>query len=179
MPLSHEEFISLYTAAQPAIQRYVSYHIPDYHAVQDVMQKTAVALWKKAGEYETGSDFQRWAVTVARYEVLLARRAVARGRLVLTDDLCERVEARAGGMTFDRIEGERRALSTCLARLSVRQRDVLKERYAEGKTCARIARERGANQGQVRTQLCRIRAALRRCIARALGDGGRAQEAGA
>src|SRR6186713_204431 len=75
---SHEEFLKLYAATQPALQHFLAAHISDLHEVDDLLQEVAVCLWKKFSQFTPGTSFRKWAIGVARFEVLHARRAHAR-----------------------------------------------------------------------------------------------------
>jgi RNA polymerase sigma-70 factor (ECF subfamily) len=159
-----EEFLAAYTAAQPALQRFVAAHLPDLHAVQDVMQEVAITLWKNFHEYTPGTSFQKWAIKVARFKVLHARRSHARRRTVLTPELEERVAEHYAEIDFETIESRRRALEGCLGKLPAAHRELVVERYRKGRSCIDLARSRSASEEKIRVQLFRIREALRRCV---------------
>ena len=108
--MTTEQFLSLYTAAQSALRQFILAHIPDLHEAEDVMQEVAVLLWKKFPEFEPGTSFPKWAIRVAQYEILHARRAHARRRIVLTPKLSDRAAERYETMDFAQVETERRAL---------------------------------------------------------------------
>lgn len=172
-----ESFLSHFTSAQPVLQRFVAAHIPDLHEVEDVMQEIAICLWKNFDDYDLGSSFRRWAIRVAQYKVLHARRSHARRRVVLTPGLADRAAELYSNLDFETVEARRRALDHCLERLPPAQRELVVERYRSGKTCARIARQRGSKESLVRTRLCRIRSALRKCVNTFLGpSSGKAKE---
>src|SRR5678815_5021173 len=73
-----QDFLKLYASAQPALQHFIAAHIPDLHEVDDLMQEVAVCLWKKFSQFVPGTSFRSWAIRVAQFEILHARRAHAR-----------------------------------------------------------------------------------------------------
>ncbi len=164
-----EDFLGLFTAAQPGLQRFVAAHLPDLHEVQDVMQEVAVTLWKNFHEYRPGSSFRSWAIRVAQFKVLHARRDHARRRYILTPALEEKVARHYEELDFEQIESRRRALDRCLEKLPGPHRDLVLARYRKGLSCGEIARSRSAPEERVRVQLFRVREALRQCVNGALG----------
>lgn len=169
MGISAEDFIALYTGAQPALQRFVAAHVPDYHEVQDVLQEVAVCLWRKFSDYQPGTSFQRWAIKVAQNMSLHARRSHARRRVVLSPKLSEQVAEYYAAQEFSDVEARRRALDRCIEKLPPDYRDVVAARYAGQKRCDQIARESNCKDSLIRTRLTRIRILLRRCVKETLG----------
>lgn len=172
----HDEFLTLYTSAQPALQRFIAAHLPDLHEVEDVLQEAAICLWKNFADYASGTPFLKWALRVAQHKVLHARRAHARRRLVLTPALAERAAERYAAFDFETAEARRRALDHCVDQLLAPQRDLLLRRYRHNHSCALIARQSGRNENHVRILLFRIRAALRKCLSRSPGPAAAAAE---
>ena len=166
------QFITLYTSAQPALQRYIAAHLPDLHEAENVLQQVAVLLWKKFDRYEQDTSFKAWAFRIAQYEVLHARRKHARSRLVLTPELSERAAEHYENVDFQSVETKRSALQSCLAKLRPAHSDLMMARYKRNRRCTEIAEEQGCAENKIRTQLCRIRAALRKCVDKVLGDTG-------
>lgn len=173
----HDEFLAHFASAQPALQRFIAAHLPDLHEVEDVLQEVAICLWKNFADYAPGTPFRHWAIRVAQYKVLHARRAHARRRLVLTPALADRAADRYAALDFETAESRRRALDRCIDQLPVPQRELLLARYRRNRSCARIARESGRNENHVRILLFRMRDVLRRCMNRSPGPAAAGAEA--
>ena len=167
-----EEFLPLYASAQPGLHRFVAAHIPDLHEVEDVMQEVVITLWKNFGDYVSGTSFQSWAIRVAQYKVLHARRSHGRRRMVLSPKLAERALLRYEALDFGTAEARRRALDRCQEKLPPVQRDLVRARYEQGLSCAQIALEKNRNEQHIRVQLFRIRITLRGCVHAVLGLAG-------
>ena len=176
MSRRHDEFLALFASAQPALQRFIAAHLPDLHEVEDVLQEVAICLWKNYADYAQGTPFRLWAIRVAQYKVLHARRAHARRRLVLTPALADRAAERYAALDFETAEARRRALDRCIDQLPAPQREILLARYRRNRSCVRIARESGRDENHVRILLFRIRDVLRRCLSRSLGSAAAAAE---
>jgi RNA polymerase sigma-70 factor (ECF subfamily) len=138
------------------------------------MQEVAVCLWKKFSQFEPGTSFRRWAIRVAQFEVLHARRSHARHPALLlpqlSDDACERYADLDAGD----VEARRRALDRCLEQLPPEQRDLILARYRDEQSGEALAREWGRKENHVWVLLFRIRTALRQCVeGRLSGSDGR------
>ena len=48
---SHEEFMRRFLQCQRELLRYVMCIVPNAHDARDIVQNTAVALWKKHSQY--------------------------------------------------------------------------------------------------------------------------------
>jgi RNA polymerase sigma-70 factor (ECF subfamily) len=161
---NQEGFLKLYASAQPALQHFIAAHIPDLHEVDDLMQEVAVCLWKKFSQYVPGSSFKSWAIRVAQYEVLHARRAHARHPSLRLPQLTEDAVTRYAEMDLKAVEERRRALEGCLERLPSAQRDLILARYRGERSGRDLAQEWKRKENAVWVQLFRIRAALRHCV---------------
>lgn len=179
MDTKTEKFLAQYTSAQPVLQRFISAHLPDLDAVEDLMQEVAITLWKKFDQYRPGTSFVAWALRVSQFEILHKRRSHSRSRMVLTPDLAEKAARYYEQQDFRLLESRKQALDQCLKKLRAPHRELLAARYREGRSNTEISRDLGRNPSQIRTQLARIRASLRKCIRALLTQqGGWAPEAG-
>ena len=165
-------FIQHWTTAQPAVAGYIRAVVRDSASAKDVLQETALVLFKKFTEYDGERPFLGWALGVAKFQVLGHRRDEARCFLTFEADLFERFTEQwaAAEPEVDRRSG---ALQECLDQLKGRAREVVRMRYFDELTAEEIARRAGTNGGSVRVMLQRIREQLRACISgRMQAEGG-------
>lgn len=164
-----DKFVGLLTASQPALYACILAILPDRLAAHDVLQETNLTLWRKADDFEPGTNFLAWASRIARYHVLNHRRKLRRDRLVFDEglfaELCERQAARA-----DDASRYAEALRQCLGKLQEDQRKLVEERYSPGGSVKKIAESRVQTVGAVSQMLYRIREGLMNCITRSLGE---------
>lgn len=160
-----ERFMQLWTTAQPAVAGYIRAVMRDGDASKDVLQETALVLFRRFAEYDGQRPFLGWALGVARFQVLGFRRDAARSFLTFDTDLFERFTEQwaAAAPVSDRRSG---ALQECLKALAGRARDVVHWRYFEDLSAEEIARRSASNGASVRVMLQRIRAQLRECVVR-------------
>lgn len=126
----HTRFLRVFTAHEMAIRAYVRRLVPSRADADDVMQEVAVVLWEKFATFRENGDFRAWAFGIARYEVLSWRRDKGRDRLVLDDDVLERL-AEETVQEEPRLHLQRQALEGCLAKMNAGQRDLLMLAYEE------------------------------------------------
>jgi RNA polymerase sigma factor (sigma-70 family) len=108
-PSFHEQFLTLFTANEPAIRAYVRRLVPTTYDAADVMQGVALVLWRKFRELDQPDDFRKWSFGVARYEALAWLRDKARDRLVLAEDVLHTV-ANESSQDEERLSAQRDAL---------------------------------------------------------------------
>jgi len=158
-------FLREFTAHEMAIRAYVRRLVPSRSDADDVMQEVAVVLWSKFSELRPGGDFKSWAFGVAKYAVLSWRRDKGRDRLVLDDDVVETL-ADETAVDEPRLQQQRVALETCLAKLDVTQRGLLMRAYEAGVPIQTVARQSGRTVAGFYQWLHRMRRMLLDCIKR-------------
>jgi RNA polymerase sigma-70 factor (ECF subfamily) len=159
----HEAFLRLFTAADVALRAYVRTLVPTRDDAAEIMQEISLVLWRKFDEYQGHEDFRRWAFGVARFEVLAWRRDRARDRLVLSDGAVELLAAQFSE-DVSRLESQRSALETCIAKLDEDHRSLLRAAYVPGAKLERLAKESGRTVQALYKSLQRIRARLSDCV---------------
>jgi RNA polymerase sigma-70 factor (ECF subfamily) len=171
-PQSLTEFIGLLTRHQPDLLAFVISLMPGDPDVSDVVQKTNLVLWTKRALFTIGTDFRAWAFSIARFEVLNHLKKQRRSRPVLLDpDLFETL---ASGAPEEFAAHERRlaALEICLGELRPQDRELLEHRYRSGLGLQEFASRAMRSVSSLSVTLNRLRAGLRRCVARRLAAEG-------
>ncbi|MEM9185114.1 MAG: sigma-70 family RNA polymerase sigma factor [Planctomycetota bacterium] len=172
---SDTEFFALWAQHQSMVFAYLVSLVTDPDDAADVLQETAITLWKKRDRYDRTSRFTTWACGVARLEAFRFMRERRKSGIRFSEDtlrsLADRLETRlAEEPAF--IEDRRRALSHCLQCLDEQQRELLKVRYVEGVSTATLAQLFGLSVDSLYAKLKRIRARLATCIEHQLRQSG-------
>ena len=81
-----EAFTRLLVAHQPRIYGFVYSLVGDRAAADDVLQEVSTVLWRKFNDFEHGTNFNAWALNIARFSVLEWRRKQSRAPLLLDDE---------------------------------------------------------------------------------------------
>ena len=171
-PERHELFVRFLTRHERELRRYALMLLADPIAVDDVMQESSVALWRKFDDFDSVRPFVPWACRFVYFEVLKHRKQQRSRRRVFSDDTIEAI-AEECVPGEDQIETQRRALQDCLTRLPASDRELIGLRYATNASISNLAKETGQSAKVLYRALERIRRALTECVQRKLAvEGG-------
>ena len=158
-----DELIRCLSEHQPQLVGFIYAATGNHHASQEILQKTNLAMWSKAEDFDATRPFMAWAIGFARFEILAYRRDAKRSRLLYDSDVIEEICRVAEELTEevpDRLE----ALRHCLAKLTKEKQTMLQLRYASQLSLDEIASRVGRTVDGVKAVLRRTRAALALCI---------------
>ena len=163
----HDEFMALFLEHQPRIYAYIRSLLYQRADADDVMQETSAVLWKKFGDFEKGTHFDRWAFRTAYHQVRYFRQKKAREgkRLLFSDNVLELLSDEAGEMRVTD-DGTREALEHCVTKLDTDAQHLLALRYAPDATNRDVARHVGRSESAISRHLSRIYHSLMQCITR-------------
>lgn len=176
-PASHdpnEGFLRLWTHHEPELRAFVHACIPQAAEVDEVMQEVSLAAWRKFPTLTDHAQFPRWACLIARYEILMARRRHARGRLVLDEDIVAKL-ADEGAEEMSVRHRQLDALDACIAKLPRERRELTLTAYAPGASMKELSAQLGRTEGSLYQLLARIRQELLRCVEHTLAQEAHAQ----
>lgn len=156
-------FMRLWTIAQPMVANYVHALIRDHATAQDVLQETALVIFRRFAEYDDSRPFVGWALGIAKYQVLGQRRDAMRCPVVFDDEvLAGFTETWA---SIAPVESEVSDLvSQCLGKLASHARRLVQMRYFDDLNASEIAERLGMASAAVRVALQRVREQLRACV---------------
>ena len=158
-----EEFILELTEVQQRLVGFLFKRLADREQAREVLQRTNLVLCRKADNYEPGTNFKAWAMTVANYEVMAYRKKQVRERLVFTDEVDAMLRPDEEGRPL--AQSDRLAhLKLCLKAMSLKNRELIEWRYQGECTMEKIAQEIGSTIGAVKVKLHRLRRQLLGCI---------------
>jgi RNA polymerase sigma-70 factor (ECF subfamily) len=165
-----EQFLELFLAHDRRIHGFILALVPNWSDADDLLQETSAVLWRRLDEFEPGTDFAAWAMSIARYQILnYRRRERSRGKCFSDrafDALAEQATSTAASA-----DARRDALEDCLAKLSDRERELVRLRYQPGATTREVADRLGRPLKSVYKTLNRVHEALLLCVRRSLGAG--------
>ena len=155
---------------QARLYGYIHCLVRNLNDADDLYQQTALILWKKFAEFDPEQSFFAWACGIARGEIANFRRACARRRLFLSEDLSLLLVEAEAELSRDELDDRRAALSCCIGKLRQEDRQLLTECYADGVEVPAVAARRGRSPHSVYNSLRRIRRTLFECISRTLAQ---------
>jgi len=161
-PDRYEQFTRLLLEHEPEILRAVMVIIPERADARDIVQETAVALWKHFEQYDSTRPFANWALGYARIQMRRFLRSGSR-RASLTERAAVLLEQAQDDRAADK-EKRDAALRECLEQLPPHSRDVLTGYYFDERTVEQLAQSHGRSVEAIYKILQRLRAALLDCI---------------
>lgn len=155
-------FLSHMLGNQRAIRNYIFSLHPHAQDLDDLVQQTALTLWREFEKFDVRREFLPWALRVAYFEVLRLRKKKTRDRLVFSDDFIELVASESAENATTELH--RQALDICLAKLDTQSREVLLARYAKDVTVCGLAEKHRMSTHRLYHLLDRARASLVACV---------------
>lgn len=171
MPQSHQDqsdFIRLFVRHERDLRVFARTLLPNWSAVDDVLQEASVVMWRKLDQLKKEEEFYFWARSIVRFEALRARRDAVRDRLVLSEETLELLANEAMPTTADDLEQERAALKCCLRKLTDEQRELVFAASMRDGSVKDLAEATSRTANSLYKLVGRLRAALRECVQREL-----------
>lgn len=146
---------------------------------EDICQAAYVILWQKFDNYVEGTNFYAWALRIAQYEAMNFARRRRRDRNFFCDETLQALakdqaaaaDAASAADLASPHEAKNTKLQSCLKKLPVHQRRLVKLYYEGSRTIADIAGTVSRTENAVRIALCRVRKLLRECMDQASSKG--------
>ena len=159
----YEVFVGKFARHERDLRRFVRSLLPNSTDADDVLQQTAIVIWRKFDQYDPETNFMKWACVIARFEALAYRRKMARDKLVFREDILE-LMAEEGIEELNTRRVEQEALETCLRAMPEKQRNFLTLAYTPGIKVKDLAEEAGSTAAAFYMRLKRLRRQLMHCV---------------
>lgn len=158
---------ALFVKHQSQIRGFLVSLMPGSPEVDDLLQETFLTVTAKAGNFEMGTNFVAWAMTIARFKTKEQFRKAKKSELLLGDEIMESLLEEAPEVVGD--DSQILALRKCLQGLSPLVKKMLVQRYEHEMKPEKIAKDAGWGANSVYVALSRARSSLRRCIEKQQG----------
>ncbi|WP_193214271.1 sigma-70 family RNA polymerase sigma factor [Luteolibacter marinus] len=166
------EFVQLLTAHQSLIHTFVLSLAPHSPDVEDIVQQINLVLWRKRDDFEAGSNFRAWALTVSRFQVMAYRKKMALRRTDrLSDEAIDLLAADAAEEEPAFLAKHHQVLRVCFEKLGKADRELLIQRYWKNTPLRDFAVMTGRSEAALKSSLHRLRLALRVCLKKNLPAG--------
>ena len=160
----NEYFLRLYNRHEPAVRAFVKNGVQDYHDVAEVMQETCIVAWNKFDELDDPeSAFGKWLCVIARYQIMRFRRDKARDRLLLNDNLVDKILAE-GIDQYKENNGMLEHLVSCVDSLPDKERKILQVAYNSETKIKHFAEDLNLSSNALYQKLSRLRVSLADCV---------------
>jgi RNA polymerase sigma-70 factor (ECF subfamily) len=159
-------FLRLFLPSERELFRYVAALVPSVADAEEIVQQTAVELWKKFDQYDPQQPFTPWA---CRFAINIVKQWVAsrqRWQSLLDRGLAEELANRRDQLRTQ-FESRLTHLDQCLEKLPPQQRGIVEAYYFHRQSIDGIAAQTRRSVESVYKALQRIRSMLRQCIEQA------------
>jgi RNA polymerase sigma-70 factor (ECF subfamily) len=156
-----EQFIHLLSSNHYRIFAFIKSLVVNESDADDIMQDTSTIMWKKFDDFEMGTDFVAWGVTIAKYRILEHQKkhkdcSLSAETINLLVDQSEKM--------MPELDLRYHALQQCLSKLSRQDRNFLKLRYTYSYSGKMIANRVGTTLNMVYRHMSRIKLLLINCV---------------
>lgn len=156
----------------PRVRSFLRGLLPSWSEVEEVAQEASLVAWRKFDDFEEGTSFGGWLLTIARFEALKYRRRVARSPLVFVDDVWDLLAEEASGEGVQQIR--RRHLEGCLEKMDISKRELLLKVHSPGVVMREVALQAGKSEQAFYKIIQRLRAVLLDCVLKTIAAEGEA-----
>jgi RNA polymerase sigma-70 factor (ECF subfamily) len=164
-----KQFFRLFMQHQRAVFCYILMNVRNADDARDLMQEAAVIMWQKYSVKDPEDRFSAWAVAIARNLIKRYYQRLKRNHLIFNDDLLAEIEDRSR-VHLESYEDYLVALRKCLAKLDVRQRQLLNLKYERGMKVKEISMHVRRSTEAIYKIIARTQAALQRCIQKSMAE---------
>ncbi|WP_425399363.1 sigma-70 family RNA polymerase sigma factor [Aeoliella sp.] len=170
------DYMRLWAANQRRVHGFILTLLPYGLDADETLQEVSITAWEKyadvANDIAGSSEaFVKWACAIARFKALdCIRKRSSSGRIVFSDELVEELAILQESQA-EYLESRNDALIGCIAKLSERDRNLLRGRYESEMSVKQIATAVGLSVRSVYASLQRIRLSLLRCVEVTLDSG--------
>jgi RNA polymerase sigma-70 factor, ECF subfamily len=153
----------LFLRSEKEIYRYVAALVPNISDADDIVQQTAVDLWKKFDAYDPAQPFTPWACRFALNKTRQWIDRHQRWQALLDRGVAEELARRREELQPE-LELRLRHLESCLEKLPQVQRSLVEGYYYRRSGIDAVAGSSGRTVAATYKALQRIRHALQLCI---------------
>ena len=164
-----EEFVHLLLEHEPQVRSFLRRLLPTCNDVDEVLQETSMIAWRKFSEFERGTAFGGWFLTIARFEALKHRRRIAKSPLVFADDVWELLADEGVERTDKPFQQH---LDTCLGKLHSEQRKLILRIHTPGVVIRELAEQSGKSEHAFYKVVQRLREKLLDCVTKSIAREG-------
>lgn len=159
------DFMDLLAASQVKLFGYIFALVPHMEDAHDLYQQTAMVLWQKFGEFESGTNFTAWALKVAQFEVWHYWRSKGSSQVQFSEELVQQLTETQAELSQEAGSDLRaQYLHECLSTLSPSDRSLVDQCYLGGNQIQQVAAALGRSSQSICNSLRRIRVALLTCV---------------
>jgi len=153
----------LFVRHQGIVKAFILSLQPGFADAEDVLQEVNLVIWRRADEYQHGTDFGAWVFKIASFQIMALRQKLVRDRLQFSDELLAQI-ANNEFPSIRAIDLRREALQHCLEKLEKGELELVRLRYECGDDVASLAGMLGRSAKAIYRSLAKIHGLLMNCV---------------
>ncbi|MDA8746525.1 RNA polymerase subunit sigma-70 [Rubripirellula amarantea] len=159
-----EEFVRLLMEHESSVRMFLRGLLPTWNDVDEVIQEASLVAWRKFDDFELGTAFGGWLLTIARFEAMSYRRRISRSPLVFSDEVWEVLAQES--VPPDTADNYQQHLETCLQKMPTEHREVLLRVHSPGAVIRDVAVQSGRSEQAFYKVIQRLRSSLLDCVSK-------------
>ena len=162
-------YIELVYLYQNRLRSFLSFYCHSKDEIEEFTQEAFVEAYTHINQFDLTSPFFPWLRTIALNSLRMELRRKDTEKRLGTEYLRRIQMSRSARKDSHEKEKERlAALDHCVEKLSLKNIQIVKERYSNNRSYADISRIFDSKENALRIRLMRIRESLRQCIEQCL-----------
>ena len=161
-----EAFVRLLMEHEPRVRSFLRGLLPTWSDVDEVIQEASLIAWRKFGQFEQGTAFGGWFLTIARFEALKHRRRLSKSPLVFAEDVWSLLADE--GIDDEGSHVRMGHLQKCLGGMDSEKRAVLLKVHSPGVVIRDIAASSGKSEQAFYKLIQRLRGILLECVSKSI-----------
>lgn len=164
----YRAYLQLLTANQSRIMGFIRVMVPNHSVADDILQETTLLMWEKFENFQDGTNFSAWGISIARNKILQHYRKEKRQPLMFDDAALQNLADQSSVFNFgdDRID----ILKECTNKLPLEDRKLLELRYLDNINIKQIAQKINRSTSVLYRKMAKIHRLLLICINRELAN---------
>ena len=168
--LTEADFMRLLLQHENALRAFARSLLPDWDAVDDVLQDASVIMWQKLGQLEDEEGFLPWGKVIVRFHCYRFLEQKKRKGAVFSNELVAILADEAEEISEAEHSKRRQALESCLGKLSGPERELVLAPYLHHGRIKELAELGGTSANALYKKLARLRDRLRICVRETLAQ---------
>ena len=161
----HQLFFRLYNRVNARIYSVILIIVHNHNDAEDIQQDAASSMWEKFDQFEKGTNFEAWAIKIAKNKALEFIRKNKKSRMVFDDKYYDMISEYAEKETDDITENIH-IVKKCMKKLSETDFKLLNLRFSKNISLKQISTITGRSSSSLCQSFSRILDLLKFCVAR-------------
>ena len=162
--LTEADFMRLLLQHENALRAFARSLLPDWDAVDDVLQDASVIMWQKLSQLDDEEGFLPWGKVIVRFHCYRYLEQKKRKGAVFSNELVAILADEAEQISEAEPSKRRPALESCLGTLSSPERELVLAPYLHHGRITELAERGGTSANELYKKLGRLRDRLRNCV---------------